>query len=135
MNKEHLIDELSVRWWYAMPKWPPENFDYTQRLRERGLRKVEIKQWKMEQDDIEGLRKVFELDNFPGVFKDSQGQTYDLRPKETCPSLNNFLKMERGELQKLLFKAYGEQINTLENLEQPYDKQFENDLRVRLKKR
>ena len=81
-----------------MPKWPPEKYDYSQKLKERGLRMVEIKQWKMEQDEVDGLRKVFELDNFPGVFKDSLGKSYDLRPMETCPSLNNFLKMERVKL-------------------------------------
>jgi hypothetical protein len=97
-NKEHLIDELAVRWWYALPKWPPENYDYTQRLRDNGLRRVEVRQWKMEQEEVDGLKKVFELETFPGVFKDSQGKTFDLRPMETCPSLNNFLKMDRGRL-------------------------------------
>lgn len=72
-NKEHLIDELAVRWWYALPKWPPENYDYTQKLRENGLRKVEIKHWKMEVEELDGLKKVFELETFPGVFKDSLG--------------------------------------------------------------
>jgi hypothetical protein len=72
-DKEHLIEELAVRWWYALPKWPPENYDYTPRLREKGLRRVEIKLWKMEQEEVDGLRKVFELETFTGVFKDSNG--------------------------------------------------------------
>ena len=97
-NKEHLIDELAVRWWYALPKWPPLDYDYTHSLRERGLRRVEIKNWKLEQEEQDGLRKVFELETFPGVFKDSIGKQYDLRPMESCPSLNNFSKMEKGRL-------------------------------------
>ena len=27
--KEHLVEEFANRWWYALPKWPPANYDYT----------------------------------------------------------------------------------------------------------
>lgn len=27
-NKLHCVDELANRWWYALPAWPPANFDY-----------------------------------------------------------------------------------------------------------
>jgi len=27
--KEHLVEEFATRWWYALPKWPPVNYDYT----------------------------------------------------------------------------------------------------------
>jgi hypothetical protein len=50
-NKEHLIEELAVRWWYALPKWPPENYDYNPSLRAQNLRRVEIKNWKLEADE------------------------------------------------------------------------------------
>ena len=59
---------------------------------------------------------------FPGMFKDAAGNTYDLRPMETCPSLNNFTRMDKTKLQELLKKAYDKQIETLETLEQPYDR-------------
>ena len=34
----------------------------------------------MEPEEVKGLRKVYEIDNYRGVFKDSKGTTYDLRP-------------------------------------------------------
>ena len=94
-NKEHLIEEFSVRWYYAMPPWPPENYDYGPALRAAGLRRVEPKNWKMEPEEKDGLRKVLELEAFEGRFKDSQGKNYDLRPRESCPSLNNFERMDK----------------------------------------
>ena len=44
--------------------------------------------------------------HFPGVFKDGEGKVYDLRPQDTKPSLNNFLKYEIKTLQTLLLNAY-----------------------------
>jgi len=58
--------------------------------------------------DGQGRKKVYEIETFRGLFKDAQGKTYDLRPMETCPSLNNFMRKERGEIQSLLMKAYEE---------------------------
>jgi hypothetical protein len=63
------------------------------------LRRVEVKNWKLEPEEQDGLKKVFEIETYEGVFKDSQGNTYDLRPHETCPSLNNFSRMEKINLQ------------------------------------
>ncbi len=41
-NKDHLVHEFAVRWWYALPEpWPPVDHDYTPKLTEHGLRKVE----------------------------------------------------------------------------------------------
>ncbi len=25
---EGLVEELAVRWWYALPPWPPTDYDY-----------------------------------------------------------------------------------------------------------
>ena len=94
-SKQHLVEEFSVRFWYVLPKWPPENYDYTPILKQNGLRRVDPKDWKREPEERDGLRKVIELESFTGYFKDSQGRNYDLRPKETCPSLNNFERMDR----------------------------------------
>ncbi len=71
--KEHLVDELSVRWNYSLPAWPPSNFDYDAVLTNLGLRRVDLKSFKSEPDEEPktGLRKVFELETFPGYFKDS----------------------------------------------------------------
>ena len=50
-NPDHLVDELAIRWWYAMPHWPPLDFDYNTKLRENGLRQVEASKWKIEPDE------------------------------------------------------------------------------------
>jgi len=97
-NKDHLIDELAVRWNYALPKWPPDNYDYEPALRAYNLRRVDTKTWKMEPEELNGLFKVFELETFSGYFKDSKGKTYDLRPLEGKPTLNNFLRMDIHKL-------------------------------------
>ena len=105
-NKDHLVEELSVRWNYALPRWPPDNYCYDAALRAHGLRKVDAKGWKLEPEEVDGLVKVYELETFPGYFKDSRGRTYDLRPAEGKPTLNNFLRMDLHRLQQLLYKAY-----------------------------
>jgi hypothetical protein len=97
-NKDHLIEEFSVRYWYSLPAWPPVDYDYTDKLRAQNLRRVEIKNWKLEPEEVNGLHKVFELESYPGEFKDSQNRTYNMRPMETCPSLNNFQRMDRLRL-------------------------------------
>ena len=63
-SKEHLIEEFSSRYWYALPPWPPVGFDYTDRLLERGLRCVELKDFKREPEERDGLRKVFEVESY-----------------------------------------------------------------------
>ncbi len=108
-NKDHVVYEFAVRWWYALPEpWPPVDYDYNTKLKEAGLRKVEAGQrFKAEPDvDAEGLKKVYEIENYAGKFRDSKGINYDLRPKDTCPCISNFMKKERGELQDLLMAAY-----------------------------
>lgn len=47
-NVDHLVDELAVRWWYAIPEWPPKDFDFNVRLKENGLRAVDPAKWKFE---------------------------------------------------------------------------------------
>ena len=27
-TKEGLVEELAARWWYALPPWPPADFDF-----------------------------------------------------------------------------------------------------------
>jgi len=87
-NKEDLVEDYAVRYQYSWPEWPPKDFDYDKALFELGCRRVDISRWKMEPEvDQNGLRKVFEMEWFQGVFKDSQNNTIDVRPSDTCPSL------------------------------------------------
>lgn len=132
-NKDHLLAEFCIRWWYALPEpWPPVNYDYTAKLKERNLRKVDQQRFKQEPElDAEGRKKVYEIEYFNGYFRDSSNVIHDLRPMETCPSQNNFAKKEKADLQKLLMKAYEEQLQELYNLTKKhsqYDRYQERDL-------
>ncbi|CDW86334.1 UNKNOWN [Stylonychia lemnae] len=135
LNKQHLIEEISVRWNYVLPPWPPANYDYGYALKQNNLRRVELKNWKMEPEEKDGLKKVFELETFSGYFKDSMGNSYDLRPRELCPSLNNFERMDKGKLQNLLLQAYENQLRALEAIVQPHDHKQEQHLKAKLKKK
>ena len=26
--KDRLVQDIAVRWWYALPEWPPADYDY-----------------------------------------------------------------------------------------------------------
>jgi len=58
-----------------------------------------------------------------------------MRPMETCPSLNNFTRLDKLKLQKLLMDAYENQLKALEGLKQPYDRSYENDMKISIKKK
>lgn len=98
-NHNHLVYEFAVRWWYALPSpWPPVDYDYSKKLNEKNLRRVDLSRFKSEPDVVEGLKKVYEQDFYSGIFKDAYGNTFDLRPHELGPTLNNFMRIEKSEL-------------------------------------
>lgn len=68
-------------------------------LAEHNLRRIEPSKFKTEVDvDGKGLKKVQEVECYPGIFKDTDGKAYDLRPLDSCPSLNNFTRMDKKAL-------------------------------------
>jgi len=85
-GKDELIYNVLKRWWYCLPEWPPANFDYTAELLKRNLRKVDFKYFRIEKDIDDkglmifvrsskttlGLKKVYEIPSYPGVFKNAQ---------------------------------------------------------------
>ena len=89
-NKLHCVDELAKRWWYAMPAWPPANYDYQKALNLAGLRLVNADKFASEPEIMLQRRKVHPVDTYEGIFKDSDGETYDFRPRSSMPSLANF---------------------------------------------
>jgi len=114
-SKEEIIDEILCRWWYGLPEYPPLNYDYEPKLKENKLRKVNADAWLIEKDETpEGLRKCKEVTSYPGVFIDYENILYDLRPKELCPSKDNFNKKAIIELQETLKRCYEGQIKALE---------------------
>lgn len=118
-NKLHCVDELANRWWYALPAWPPAGYDYDAALAKNGLRNVEIDQFRMEPefDPRTGFKKLHKVECFEGIYRDLQGNMYDLRPKESAPSLVNFQKMNIDNLRQLLQKAYQQQVVALKRVE------------------
>ena len=108
--KLHCVDELAVRWWYALPSWPPVDYNYSAVLTSYGLRAFSIEQFRAapEFDSQTGFKKVHPVECFEGIYRDIQGNMYDMRPKETAPSLMNFQRMPLSKLHQLLIKAYNE---------------------------
>ena len=66
-NQQHLVYEFAVRWWYALPSpWPPVDYDYSQKLKDLNLRRVDYSQFRSEPEEENGLKKVFEIDSYSG---------------------------------------------------------------------
>lgn len=130
--KKQLVAEFLCRWWYALPDWPPQEEEYyAAKLKERSLRRVPVEMFEFVDDvDEGGFRKVYELSQFRGVYRNSKGEGIDLRPQETCPCYNNMIKKSVQELRELLVTAYQNQIRDLEN--STYD---ESHLRAHLQAR
>ena len=56
-----------------------------------------------------GMTLVYELKEYPGVFRDKSGANHDLRPNDSKivrPSLKTFTEMPSNRLQGLLLEAY-----------------------------
>jgi len=56
-----------------------------------------------------GMTLVYELNEYPGIFRDKSGTNYDLRPNDdkiVRPSLKTFTEMATNKLQRLLLEAY-----------------------------
>ena len=109
-NKLHCVDELANRWWYALPAWPPTDFDFDAALAKNGLRSYEVDEFRNvpEFDPKTGHKKVHPIECFEGIYRDLQGNMYDLRPLESAPSLINFQRMSKEKVRGLLMNAYQE---------------------------
>lgn len=106
----HCVDELAVRWWYALPAWPPADFNYAAALASHSLRAVDVDTFRSapEFDLLTGFKKVHAVECYVGIYRDLEGNMYDLRPKESAPSLRNLQRMPLTHLHQLLQKAYSE---------------------------
>lgn len=59
---------------------------------------------------------VYQLDEYPGIFRDKLGKLYDLRPNNDTiirPSLKTFTEMPTKKLQAYLLDAYKKQLEEL----------------------
>ena len=89
-------------------------------LKQQSLRKVDVAKWKSEPSVLDGLKKVYEVQGYEGIFKDEEGKLWDLRNKDMCPSRSNFMSKSIKEVSELLKKAYQTQLDVLKK-EEPYD--------------
>ncbi len=64
-----MVKEVSIRWWYALPEWPPVDFDYSAKLKELGYRVLDAEKFKLEADTVNGLQKCVAVDGYKGVYK------------------------------------------------------------------
>lgn len=115
--KEQVVCDVLCRWWYVFDPWPPQEDEYyAEELRKRHLRKILVQDWEWVPDeDAQGFRKVYELSQYRGLFRDSEGNLIDLRPQETCPCYTNLMKRDLPDLYHCLAIAYENQIKDLEN--------------------
>ncbi|ETW37003.1 hypothetical protein PFTANZ_02302 [Plasmodium falciparum Tanzania (2000708)] len=115
-NKEKLVAQLLIRWWYVLPDWPPPDYDYKDELYNRKLKLVPLEEYEDKEDiDSQGFRKVYQISAFPGIFRDAMGIAYDLRDKDSCPCYNNLIKKTDQELLQLIYQAIKNQIQCLKN--------------------
>lgn len=129
-----LVNQLLKRWWYALPMWPPEDYDISSKLKEKKLRVVQLQDWKKEQNiDEKGFSKCFEMPGYKYVFLDYNGQTFDFRPIEGKPSYDNLKTKPESQLYELLIKALKKQIEELSKENSTQDIQLIKELQNELK--
>jgi hypothetical protein len=109
---EKIVREVLCRWWYCMPDWPPPT-DWSTELKRRKYREVQVHEWEAVEDVVDGLRKVYAIGHYPGLFRNIEGEIVDCRPQESCPSYNNMARKDKKELLTLLSKAFANQIASL----------------------
>jgi hypothetical protein len=118
-TKEDIVAQLLSRWWFSAPyvaeDWPPvEESFYLKEMEKVKYRLVTCEEWEwVPEEDEQGRRKVYSLSQFRGLFRNSTGDLVDLRPKDTCPSLNNFMKKDLQTLCHMLISAYENQVKEL----------------------
>jgi len=130
--KGTLVYELLERWWYALPDWPPNNYDDTQKLIENRLRLVKINDWRREPKYKDNLEKCMELPGFKYVYLNSEGKVFDFRPEEGKPSYNNLIKLSEVKLSEYLVIAYKGQLEELEKRNSILEKDLRNIIKEKL---
>lgn len=137
--RQTLISDILSRWWFVFPIWPPKDFDYKHELQKRGYREVKIKDWPTTKEEEDGLKKVYQLGNFEGVFRNSENKMLDMRPKSTCPCYVNLQRQPMNKLVEFVIRAYENQIECLQNqssepaMGEKVEKNYINELSQNLK--
>jgi len=127
-DKEQVVGDLLSRWWFSKPyideDWPPqEESFYLKEMDKQNYRLVTCQEWEwVPETDEKGRRKVYALSQFRGCYRTSSGDLVDLRPKDTCPCYNNFMKKPLADLCHMLISAYEQQLKILK-IESKYNEE------------
>jgi hypothetical protein len=133
--KGSLVYEVLERWWYALPHWPPENYDVSEKMKENKLRLVKIIDWKKEPKlDNNNFEKCLELPGYKYVYLNTDGKVFDFRPEEGKPSYNNFMKLPEVKLYEYLVKALKAQLEELEKRDSILEKELRKEIKEKLDK-
>jgi len=117
-----------------MAPWPPLNVDYNTALKERKLKKIDLNVWKLHpEEDEHGVKKVFEVTGYPGLYKNESGELFDVRPKEGCPCKDTLMAKNEKELAGMLATALKNQLEALKNAEHT-DKELVSELQKELQR-
>lgn len=109
--RQKLVAQILCRWWFAMPPWPPEDLDTAGELARRGFRQTTMTTFDQEPElDERGFRKAYELEQFKGCFRTSDGELLDIRPIEGRPSWDQLMLKSTPDLYRLLIKAFNAQL-------------------------
>ena len=132
-RKKYYVYQLLQRWWYALPKWPPDDLDVTEKLRENKLRLVEEKNWKKEVElTSDDFKKCIELPGYKYVYMTKDGKIYDFRPEKDKPSFTNLMKMSDLELHRHLVNALKKQLEELDKRNYYTEKELRQNIRNQL---
>ncbi|CAD7965147.1 unnamed protein product [Amoebophrya sp. A120] len=120
LRKPELISQLLSRWWFVFPQWPPAGYDYKTALAKKGYREVPVSTWiSAPSVDADGLAKVWQLGNFPGMFRnENDHKIIDMRPAKSCPCFLNLQRLPTSKLIVFLKRAYENQMLVLSQLEE-----------------
>lgn len=114
--RQKLVAQILCRWWFAMPPWPPESLDTDAEIARLGFRCVQMNTFDQEPElDQHGLHKAYELEQFKGCFRTSNGTLVDVRPKEGRPSYDQLMLKTTPDLYRLLIQAFEGQLMELFN--------------------
>jgi len=122
---------LGKAWWFCTPDWPPREYDYSKDLEKELLQKVDLMDWESVPDiDLKTKKqKVFEIPFHPGLFQDNQGKTWDLKPREKCPTYQNLLGKSLWELLTLYATAMKSELHKFkEKMSHLLKKDFERSV-------
>ena len=134
-KKSILVYELLKRWWYALPKLLPDDYDCKNKLKENKLRIVNLIDWKKEPIyDSKNYEKCIELPGFKYVYCNSNGEIFDFRPEEKKPSFNSLMKLPENKLYEYIINALKNQIEILNKENGFYNKKLIEELNDELKK-